>query len=166
MKYYLALGSNVGDRFGYLKAALEFLGEIGTVFAVSSIYETQPVSMEPGAGVFYNIVLGFECDLPPLGLLECSKDFEKKMGRDLERSHYWPRTIDIDILFAGGLILDHPRLTIPHPEMANRAFVLVPFAEIAPDAVHPVFGKTIAQLSDALQHDEKKQLKLCASLKI
>jgi 2-amino-4-hydroxy-6-hydroxymethyldihydropteridine diphosphokinase/dihydroneopterin aldolase/2-amino-4-hydroxy-6-hydroxymethyldihydropteridine diphosphokinase len=145
MLYYLALGSNMGDRLAHIRQAIAFLKTIGTVSKISSIYETSPVGMAPGVGNFYNLVLSFRGDLSPHDLLETVKDFEKRMGRDITDSHHKPRTIDIDILLAEDRIIDSETLTIPHKKMHRRAFVLVPLNEIAPDVIHPVLKKKIKE---------------------
>jgi 2-amino-4-hydroxy-6-hydroxymethyldihydropteridine diphosphokinase len=130
---------------------------LGEVSAVSPVYETGPVGMEPGAGYFLNLALCFRSALSPGALLDKIKRFEKQMGRDLANSHNRPRAIDVDILLmedGGPGIVDTETLTIPHKEMCNRAFVLVPLNDIAPDAVHPIRGKRIAQLLAGLDAAE------------
>jgi 2-amino-4-hydroxy-6-hydroxymethyldihydropteridine diphosphokinase len=146
MLYYLALGSNMGDRPTHIRQAIDFLKSIGTVSKISSMYETSPVAMAPGTGNFYNLVLSFQTDLSPHDLLETIKKYEKRMGRDITNSHHKPRTIDIDILLAEDRIIDSETLTIPHKEMHRRAFVLVPLNEIAPEVIHPVLKKKIKEI--------------------
>jgi 2-amino-4-hydroxy-6-hydroxymethyldihydropteridine diphosphokinase len=141
---YLALGTNLGDRPGNLRDAVAALPPAVTVLASSPVYETQPwgVTDQPA---FLNMVLHGKTRLAPLALLAHLKELEGKLGR-LASVRYGPRKIDIDILFYSDLILDTPGLTIPHPGLHERAFVLVPLADLAPDLVHPVFGKTNRQL--------------------
>lgn len=149
MRYYLALGSNMGDRLSNMQRATAFLKTIGTVLKVSSIYETFPVAMAPGAGNFYNQVLCLDSDLSPHDLLKAAKEFEKSMGRDVTTpaaSHNKPRTMDIDILLAEDRIIDTEDLTVPHKEMHRRDFVLVPFNEIAAGVIHPVLKQSIAEI--------------------
>ena len=141
---YLALGTNLGDRSANLQAAMAALSPAVKVLEQSSVYETQPwgVIDQPA---FLNLVLSGETRLAPSALLTYLKDLEIKLGR-LPTVRYGPRKIDIDILLYADLIINTPELTIPHPGLHERAFVLVPLAELAPDLLHPVFRKTIRQL--------------------
>lgn len=153
MRYFLALGSNMGDRYTNIRQAVELLKTIGTLISISSIYETEPVGMT-GTGNFYNLALCLQSDLSPEDLLKTVKDFEKRMGRDIADSHYKPRTIDIDILLAENHVITTEKISIPHKEMHNRGFVLIPLNEIAPNIVHPVLGKKINELLSALNTNE------------
>ena len=146
MNYYLSLGSNIGDRKANLDEAVSFLRTIGTIIKISSIYETAPVDMAPGSRDFYNLVVLLQCELSPSALLKKIKEFEKSKGRDMARSHKQPRVIDIDIVLAGDLLIDEDDLIIPHKEMHNRAFVLVPLAEIAPELLHPALKKSVNRM--------------------
>ncbi len=152
--YYLGLGSNLGDRSSHIEAAILFLAGCGRVLKRSSVYETTPLGM-PGAGLFLNMVLALESLLPPSELLALCKEHEAAQGRDLENSHYKDRPIDIDILLAGDLVLATPELTVPHPRLAGRGFVLVPLFEIAPKLVHPLEKVTVARLLSLLKGGEK-----------
>lgn len=143
-RVYLSLGSNIGDRLNFLSKALKELNKITFVKLVSSIYETEPwgvINQER----FYNTVVEIETELYPLELLEKIKKIEIKLGRK-KKSHMAPRTIDIDILFYHGWSFETSTLTIPHPELERRRFVLEPISEIAPLAVHPIIGKTMISL--------------------
>ena len=106
MKYYMSLGSNLGNRKNNLQKAISFLRKKGKISKISSVYETEPVSMNISAKKFLNLVLSIESTLDPFKLLSKIKEFEKKMGRNLENSKNKPRTIDIDILIAGNQILN------------------------------------------------------------
>jgi len=151
--YYLGLGSNLGDRSSHIEAAVAFLRSCGRVLKRSSIYETTPVGM-PGAGLFLNMVLTLESQLPPLELLAKCRGHEAAQGRDLKNSHYKDRSIDIDILLVGDLVLGTPELTVPHPRLCERGFVLVPLFEIAPKLVHPLEKVTVARLISRLPGGE------------
>jgi 2-amino-4-hydroxy-6-hydroxymethyldihydropteridine diphosphokinase len=150
---YLSLGSNVGDREAHLRDALARLGAAGRVMTVSSVYETEPVEFTHQPW-FLNCAAALETSQTPEQLVTTILHIEEEMGR--RRMHYkGPRSIDIDILLflineTSDTIVNSNELTIPHPAMHQRRFVLEPLAEIAPDAVHPVVKKTISELRDAL----------------
>ena len=145
---YLSLGSNLDDRYAALQAALKALPPAVTVLAESPIYETPPwgVTDQPA---FLNMVVRAETHLAPPALLAFLKRLETQLGR-LPSIRYGPRKIDLDILFYDELILDTPELTIPHPRLHERAFVLVPLADLAPGLVHPVLGRSIRDLLAAV----------------
>ena len=144
----LALGTNLGDRPGNLRAAIAALPPAVTVLEQSFVYETLPwgVTDQPS---FLNMVIIGETSQKPQELLKNLKVLETHLGR-IPSIHYGPRKIDIDILFYDNLIFDSPELTLPHPHMHERAFVLVPLADLTPEQIHPVFGRTIRQLLAAL----------------
>lgn len=143
---YLSLGSNLGDREANLRAALAGLRAALEIEAVSSLYESDPVGPQ-NQSPFLNIAVRGRTELEPADLLVRVKELEAEIGR--RPTYRWgPRVIDIDIILYGNSTLRTPDLIIPHPEMANRAFVLVPLAEIAPVAGFPVLGASIAELSE------------------
>ena len=143
---YLGLGSNLGDRQANLDRALALLSQRLKVDKVSSIYDSEPVgNIEQPR--FLNLVCQVTTNIEPAGLLALAKGIEAKMGR--VGGSGAPRTIDIDILFYGDQVIDTPKLVIPHPRLAKRAFVLAPLVEIAPDLVHPVSGKKAKELLKA-----------------
>jgi 2-amino-4-hydroxy-6-hydroxymethyldihydropteridine diphosphokinase len=141
---YLLLGSNLGDRDRFLELArVQLEQSLGKVCQASSIYKTQAWQMD-GAPDFLNKVILIERSLKPLKVLEVILKIESGLGRI--REGYRNRSIDIDILYINSLILNHPDLTIPHPRISQRRFVLEPLVEIAPDFVHPISGLTNQQM--------------------
>ncbi len=150
---YLSLGSNVGDREHQLREAIRRLATVGTISAVSSFYETEPVEFTEQPW-FMNVAAKFESSLSAAALMSEILSIEQGMGRRRVQKK-GPRTIDIDILLFGDDVLQSEAVTVPHPAMQARRFVLEPLAEIAPDAVHPVLHKTIRELRDALGNDQQ-----------
>jgi 2-amino-4-hydroxy-6-hydroxymethyldihydropteridine diphosphokinase len=145
---YLSLGSNLGDREVNLRTAVAKLSAIGNPIAVSSFYDTEPVEVASQPW-FLNCVVKLDTEKMPRQLISAILALEQEMGRQ-RKQQKGPRTIDIDILLFGSSVIEIPSLTIPHPKLHQRRFVLEPLAEIAPEARHPVFKRTIRELRDAL----------------
>jgi 2-amino-4-hydroxy-6-hydroxymethyldihydropteridine diphosphokinase len=145
---YLTLGSNLGNRTSNLRRAIESLPPTVTVLAESPVYETLPwgVTDQPN---FLNMALKGETRLVPLELLKRLKQLESELGR-VPSVRYGPRLIDIDILFYADLVLEAPELTLPHPRLHERAFVLVPLNDIASGLRHPRLGKTVGEMLSAV----------------
>lgn len=141
---YLGLGSNLGDREAYIRAALRELERVVTLRALSSLYATEPWGLREQPE-FLNVVCMGETHLTPHALLAEIKAIERRLGRQ-PTVRYGPRPIDIDILFYADYIVQTDELQIPHPRLAERAFVLIPLMEIAPDLRHPVTGFTPSEL--------------------
>ncbi len=144
---YIALGSNLGDRAAHLRQAVDGLRATAgvDVRGVSTDFENPAVGGPPGAPSFLNAVAAVETILPPHELLETMLEIERSLGR-VRRAKWEPRVIDLDLLLYGDQLIDEPGLTVPHPLMGERRFVLQPLAEIAPSLRHPKTGKTIAQM--------------------
>jgi 2-amino-4-hydroxy-6-hydroxymethyldihydropteridine diphosphokinase len=141
---YLALGTNLGDRFANLQAAITALPPTVRVLEQSPIYETPPWGLTDQPA-FLNMVLKGETALAPAQLLDHLKRLERTLGR-LPAVRWGPRQIDMDILFYDELILETPGLVIPHPRLQERAFVLVPLADLAPELIHPLLGQSVRGL--------------------
>ncbi len=152
MQLLLSLGANLGSREETLQKAVELLQErIGSLVACSSFCETQPVGFQ-SCHPFLNAAAVFETTLPAERVLDITQNIEQELGRTQKSvdGKYTDRTIDIDLLIFGETVVETPNLTIPHPRMQERRFVLEPLAEIAPRLRHPVSGKTVTELLDEL----------------
>ncbi len=159
----LGLGSNLGDRVGYIQQAVQFLKDAEgiTVTETSSFYETEPVGMNTDRW-FVNAVVVIDTNLEPVPLLDVCNDIERRLGRERDPSKgsqkYLPRTIDIDILFYENLIVATDRVQIPHPRVHERAYALVPMLEIDPEFIHPVLGHSIKYIHKTLFEPEEVYL--------
>jgi len=147
---YIGIGSNIGDKTANCQTAVECLAETGRIIGVSSFYYTEPVGYKEQED-FINAVATLETGHSPAELLTICHAIEDRLGR--RRTVRWgPRTVDLDILLYGDLVVSRPDLVIPHPLMAVRKFVLAPLVEIAPTVMHPVLNKTMIQLLCELQN--------------
>jgi 2-amino-4-hydroxy-6-hydroxymethyldihydropteridine diphosphokinase len=154
---YLGLGSNVGDRAGHLRAAIEMLGERGVeVEAVSSSYETEPVGEVLDQPDFLNAAIRIRTELEPEQLLDVCKEIEAERGRALDAPRHSPRPLDVDLLLLGDLELTTDRLTLPHPEVTSRRFVLAPLLELNPALTLPN-GTRLADALTALGPDQRAE---------
>lgn len=153
---FIALGANLGDRESALLRAIAEIGKLPAtrITAISGFYDTEPVGLVAQEN-FLNAVLRIETGLPPMGLLNELQRLETVVFRRRRDVPGGPRTMDIDILFYGSRVLDCERLTIPHPRLHERSFVLTPLAEIAPGFIHPVIGQSVQKLLDSLPGGEK-----------
>ena len=150
---YIALGSNVGVRETHIRDAMGRLIRVGRVLAVSELFETDAVG-EVAQCAFINAAAAIETDLSPRDLLNGLLDIEREGGRDRSQSQRWgPRTIDLDLLLYGEEVIDEPGLTVPHPRMHERLFVLEPLDQIGAEVVHPVLGVTVRSLLTALRQN-------------
>ncbi len=152
---YLLLGSNLGDRLEYLKLSIhEIAIKAGNILSESKIYETEPVGFESNNN-FLNQVIKVETALSPQELLKTILEIEKNLGRVRSGNGYSSRTIDIDILYYNEETISEPGLEIPHPRIRERKFTLLPLADIAPDLIHPVAGKSQRELLTACTDSSK-----------
>jgi 2-amino-4-hydroxy-6-hydroxymethyldihydropteridine diphosphokinase len=145
-RVFLGLGSNVGEREKFLNRAVAELKKVRdtTIVWTSSVYETDPVG-KTDQPKFLNAAVEIETQLEPRELFAAVKMIEQKLGRTTTE-HWGPREIDVDLLLYDGLVFKDEEVTVPHPEMERRKFVLVPLKEIAPDLVHPISGMTMEEL--------------------
>jgi 2-amino-4-hydroxy-6-hydroxymethyldihydropteridine diphosphokinase len=159
----IAFGGNLGDPIVTLRRALPMLNEgVGGIVKISSLYETRALTLHGEEHPHYiNAVIEVWSWLEPEGILEELLRIERELGRDRSPDRRWePRTIDLDLLFVSDAVVHSPPLTLPHPEIAKRDFVVAPLAEIVPDFVHPVSGKRMIVLASELRESGAEQFVL------
>lgn len=146
----IGLGSNLGDRANHLMSGVEALRRIGDVMAVSNVYETDPVGVSERQPAYLNMVVSLATEFAPSSLLDELLCVERIQGRHRQHRNA-PRTLDLDLLAYGDLVLHRQDLTVPHPRLHERAFVLVPLMEVAPGFRHPVTGATLPEMMAEVQ---------------
>ena len=158
---FIGFGSNIGDRVDYCDRAVTLLSLLpqSQLTGVSLLYETEPVydGASPGESWFLNGVVQLETGIAPKSLLSLLREIERSLGRD-EDDRSGPRTIDLDILFYGERVIDEPDLTIPHPRLHQRRFVLMPLSELDPLWVHPIRQRTVRQMLAELAEQPEVRL--------
>lgn len=146
MQAAIALGSNIGDKFVHIQNAIKRLEEFCTISKKAPIFESLPVDCPPGSPSFYNTAILLETDLDPVDLLSGTKKIEAALGRPENHGLNEPRVIDLDLLFAEGHIIDSATLTIPHPRLHERSFVLKPLNYLCPNLIIPNQTLSISEL--------------------
>jgi len=159
VRAYVGLGSNLGDRAAYLLLGLSALSRLPKthLLRLSPVYETDPVG--PPQPPYLNMVAELETDLSPTGLLAEMLRVEKALGRE-RRERWGPRTLDLDLLLYGDLVLEEAGLSVPHPRLHERAFVLVPLLDLLPEGRHPLLGQSFAELLASLDASSVRPLVL------
>jgi len=159
VRAYVGLGSNLGDRAAYLLLGLSALSRLPKthLLRLSPVYETDPVG--PPQPPYLNVVAELETELSPTGLLAEMLRVEKALGRE-RRERWGPRTLDLDLLLYGDLVLEEAGLSVPHPRLHERAFVLVPLLDLLPEGRHPLLGQSFAELLASLDASSVRPLVL------
>jgi 2-amino-4-hydroxy-6-hydroxymethyldihydropteridine diphosphokinase len=158
MRTGIGLGSNLGDRLAHLREGLRrirYLHAAAEPPLVSSVFETSPIDSAPGTRAYLNAAVEIQFSGPPIALLDALLRIEREMGRPSKRPRNAPRTIDLDVLYAGNLILNNPEIIIPHPRLPQRRFVLAPLSEITPNLILPGQTETIRALLENLTDNER-----------
>lgn len=154
---YIGLGSNLGDRIAYLGAAIKSIKHLGDVIAISSVYESDPHGVDEDQPLYLNMVISIRTRLNPTELLAQLLEIERANGRVRRRVNE-SRTLDLDVLMVDEQVLELPDLTVPHPRMHERGFVIIPLAEIAPHASHPILNSTASDIAADLTDQGLRRL--------
>ena len=155
---YIGLGSNLGDRFAHLRSAVNAIQHLGDSITVSSVYESEPFGVGDGEQPMYlNMVVSIQTKLEPEQLLSELMDIERANGRVRIRRNE-SRTLDLDVLMFGEELIETSALTVPHPRMHERAFVMLPLAEIAPHSVHPALQRTMSEIAAELPNRDVRRV--------
>ncbi len=154
---YIGLGSNLGDRVGYLEAAINAIKQLGDPIAVSSVYESDPHGVDEDQPSYLNMVLAIRTGFGPTALLGKLLEIERANGRIRDRANE-SRTLDLDVLLMDDMVLHDPDIAIPHPRMHEREFVMIPLTEIAPRAIHPTLNHTMADIAAGLDDQGVRRL--------
>jgi len=154
---YIGLGSNLGDRVGYLRAAIDAVKHFGDPIAISTVYESDPHGVDEDQPLYLNMVLAISTRFEPKVLLGKLLEIERANGRVRDRANE-SRTLDLDILMMDSMVLHDPDLVIPHPRMHEREFVMIPLTEIAPRILHPTLNRTIADIASGLADQGVRRL--------
>lgn len=158
MRAGIALGSNLGDRLAHLRSGRAQVEAFAGTALSSRVYETEPVGSGPDAGAFLNAVIEVEFGGQPIALLDALQAIEAEHGRPSKRPRNAPRTLDLDILYLGNLVLSNEEVVIPHPRLHLRRFVLAPLADIRPELVLPGQQRSIAELLASLSDDARVEM--------
>ncbi|MCY4474429.1 MAG: 2-amino-4-hydroxy-6-hydroxymethyldihydropteridine diphosphokinase [Chloroflexi bacterium] len=148
---YIGLGSNLGDRIANLRSAINAIKQFGDSIELSAVYETEPFGVDEEQPKYLNMVVVIRTNLLPTVILSKFLGIERTHGRTRNRQNE-SRTLDIDILMVGSQVLETPELALPHPRMHERAFVMLPLSEIAPQAVHPTLKLTVSEIANQFGH--------------
>ncbi len=154
---YIGLGSNLGDRVAYLSAAIKSIKHLGELIAISSVYESDPHGVDEDQPLYLNMVISIHTSLDPTELLAQLLEIERANGRVRRRVNE-SRTLDLDVLMVDGKVLNLADLNLPHPRMHERGFVMIPLAEIAPDATHPILNSTASDIAADLTDQGLRRL--------
>lgn len=154
---YIGIGSNLGDRVAYISAAIKAIKHLGDLIAISSVYESDPQGVDEDQPLYLNMVISIRTSLNPTVLLAKLLEIERANGRVRRRVNE-SRTLDLDVLMVDGKVLKVPDLNVPHPRMHERGFVMIPLAEMAPNAIHPILNATASDIAADLTNQGLRRL--------
>ncbi len=154
---YIGIGSNLGDRVAYLSAAIKAIKHLGDLIAISSVYESDPQGVDEDQPLYLNMVISIRTSLNPTVLLAKLLEIERANGRVRRRVNE-SRTLDLDVLMVDAKVLEVPDLNVPHPRMHERGFVMIPLAEMAPNAIHPILNAKASDIAADLTDQGLRRL--------